>query len=331
MVDFKTFKKSSEDIERLAREIEKINKPQNTFEDRNAEFWKPTPDKAGNAYAVIRFLPEPAIDGDDGVPWVRVFNHAFRGPMGTWYIENSLTTLGQKDPVGEYNSIKWKEGDEETARNQKRTPRYYSNIRVIEDAGNPENNGKDFPYRFGSRIFRKIEEAIDPTHDADGNDIPGSENLVSVNPFDFWKGATFKFRMKTVKSGDKKFPNYDDSAFVRDAEGQIVVSALSNDEAELERVWKSLPSVRRWIAPTEFKTYDELKAKFEKVIGISNESSFSGPAHTNTPKTNVATKVKTRTIEDDEPVVTTTKVSDTESPFVDDDDDLALFQKLANS
>ena len=226
---------------KLVKEVEKTNKV-NTGDER---LWKPEVDKAGNGYAVIRFLPAP--DGED-LPWVKMYSHAFQGPGG-WYIENSLTTLNQKDPCSEFNTSLWNSGvesDKQIARNQKRKLAFYSNIYVVKDPANPENEGKVFLYKFGKKIFDKIMEAMQPEF----------EDETPINPFDFWQGANFK--LKIVKKDG--YWNYDKSEF--DA-----VSPLLEDEDALEALWKKEYSLSAVTAPDQFKSYDDLAKRLKYVLG----------------------------------------------------------------
>ncbi len=209
--------------------------------------WKPEVDKAGNGYAVIRFLPAP--NGED-LPWAQVWTHAFQGPGG-WYIENSLTTLGKKDPVSDLNRELWNSGGEGSAernqaRNQKRKLNYYSNIYVVKDSANPENEGKVFLYRYGKKIFDKIMESMKPAF----------EDETPINPFDFWKGADFKLKITKVAG----FWNYDKSEF--DAS-----STLGDfSDKELEGIWKQQHSLAAFTADDQFKSYDELKERLERTL-----------------------------------------------------------------
>lgn len=251
MVDFKKLK--SGNITRLAEEINKINNPEASYAKEDDRFWQPEVDKAGNGYAVIRFLPAPAVDGDDALPWVRVFKHSFQGPTGSWYIENSLTTLGQTDPVSEYNTTLWNSGseaDKEVARKQKRKLQYIANIFIVEDSANPENVGKIKLYRFGKKIFDKISEAMNPEF----------KDEEAFNPFDFWKGANFKLKIRQVEG----YRNYDKSEFDKP-------SPLSEDDKELEKIWNSEFSLKEFVDPSQFKPYAVLKQKFERVIGIDKK------------------------------------------------------------
>lgn len=247
-LDFKALKKkSTTNIADLTKALDSLNKNSPKGDDR---FWKPTTDKAGNGYAIIRFLPAPAVDGDEGLPWVRIFDHFFKGPTGRWYVENSLTTLGQNDPVSEYNSRLWNSGleaNKEIARKYKRRLGYFSNIRVVKDERNPEAEGKEFLFRYGKKIMDKIGEKMNPQYE-------GEE---AANPFDFWTGMDFKLKITKVAG----FPNYDKSEFAAPS----VIGGLS--DKEIEKIWKAEYSLRDFLAPSQFKSYAELKQKFTEVIG----------------------------------------------------------------
>lgn len=253
MSNFATLKKSSKSLDRLTKEIEKINAPAEGREE-DKRFWKIERDKAGNGSAVIRFLPSPAVDGEDALPWVRYFDHGFKGSTGKWYIEKSLTTLGQKDPVSEYNSQLWNSTTDDgsparkQAREQKRRLHYISNIYVVSDSKHPENEGKVFLFKFGKKIFDKITLAMNPEFDGDQ----------PVNPFDLWKGANFKLRIRTVD----EYPNYDQSLFESP-------SPLSPNDDELEKIWKNEYSLKEFIEPSKFKSYDELKRRLTEVLGTT--------------------------------------------------------------
>ena len=228
--------------------------------------WKPDLDKSGNGFAVIRFLPQPAAED---LPWVRLWNHAFSGPGG-WYIENSLTTIGKSDPVSEYNTELWNSGndaDKDTARKQKRILKYYSNVLVISDPKHPENEGQVRLFRYGKKIFDKISEAMNPAF----------EDEEALNPFDFWKGANFKLKIRKVDG----FWNYDKSEF----EGAAQLH--EGDDAKLEEVYNNLHSLQEFIEPKNFKTYDELKEKLHKVL---TGSSVKGTVEAYNPPAAVDTK-----------------------------------------
>jgi len=288
-MSFASLKKSSGSIDKLARELEKLNTPATTNSSEDTRFWKPELDKAGNGFATIRFLAAPAADGDDALPWVRVFDHGFQGPGG-WYIENSLTTIGQKDPVSEYNSILWNSGIEankEIARKQKRRLKYISNILVVSDPKNPDNEGKVFLFKYGKKIFDKITEAMNPQF----------EDEKAVNPFDFWAGANFKLKIRKFEG----YPNYDKSEFDKPS------ALYDGDDAKLEKLWKSEYSLKDFLDPKHFKSYDELKTKLNRVLGLDGAPP--------------ASKSKAS---DEKPVS-----KETSSWTDDEDDDMKLFEKLA--
>ena len=242
-MSFASMKKSS--FQDLLAKADNLNKTEKSGPDER--LWKPEVDKAGNGYAVIRFLPAP--NGED-LPWAQVWTHAFQGPGG-WYIENSLTTLGKKDPVSDLNRELWNSGGEGSAernqaRNQKRKLNYYSNIYVVKDSANPENEGKVFLYRYGKKIFDKIMESMKPAF----------EDETPINPFDFWKGADFKLKITKVAG----FWNYDKSEF--DAS-----STLGDfSDKELEGIWKQQHSLAAYTADDQFKSYDELKERLERTL-----------------------------------------------------------------
>ena len=234
-------KKSSNNLQFLQKELEKTVSTRQVDE----RFWKPEVDASGNGYAVIRFLPAP--DGET-VPWAKVYSHAFQGPGG-WYIENSRTTLNEKDPVGEVNRQHWNNGTEEgkdIARRQKRKPSYYSNIQVIKDPKHPENEGKVFLYKYGKKIHDKILAAMQPEF----------QDETPVNVFDLWEGANFKLKIKKVAG----FWNYDSSEFDS-------VSALSSDDTELEATWKSEHSLEAFTAADQYKSYEDLEKRLQLVLG----------------------------------------------------------------
>ena len=243
-MSFASLKKSS--FTDLLSKAENLNKSEQK-QGPDERLWKPEVDKAGNGYAVIRFLPAP--DGED-LPWAQVWSHAFQGPGG-WYIENSLTTLGKKDPVSDLNRELWNSGAEGSpqrtqARNQKRKLNYYSNIYVVKDSANPSNEGKVFLYRFGKKIFDKIMESMQPAF----------EDETPVNPFDFWKGADFKLKITRVAG----FWNYDKSEFAE-------TSTLGGfNDKELEAIWKEEHSLAAFTADDQFKSYDELKQRLESTL-----------------------------------------------------------------
>ena len=287
--------KRSNSLDKLLNAVKEDNAPQEKKSYIDERLWKPELDKSGNGYSVIRFLPSP--EGED-LPWAKVWNHAFQGPTGQWYIENSLTTIGQKDPVSEYNSKLWNSGvesDKEIARKQKRKLQYFSNILVVSDPKHPENEGRVFLFRYGKKIFDKMMEAMQPAF----------EDESPINPFDFWEGADFKLKIRKVDG----FWNYDKSEFA-------AASPIADDESKIETIWKSQYSLAEKLDASNFKSYDELSTRFHAVI--------SGT----TTVGNVSEEM------DDEPVAT--PVVDTkpvESPVTskeEEDDTMDYFSKLAN-
>jgi len=244
-MSFKDLKKQSKLGSLTAKLVKEVEKMNNTGGNADDRIWKLDVDKGGNGYAVIRFLPAP--EGED-LPFVKLYSHAFQGPGG-WFIENSLTTLGQKDPVSEYNSLLWNNGTDagkETARKQKRKLTYVSNIYVVKDPANPENEGKVFLYKYGKKIFDKLTAAKQSEF----------EDEEAIDPFDFWQGANFKLKAKNVAG----YRNYDSSEFAAQ-------SPLLNDDDAMESLWKKQFSLAEIVAPEQFKTYEELKKRLEYVLG----------------------------------------------------------------
>jgi hypothetical protein len=284
---------------KLVKEVEKMN---NTSGGGDERLWKPEMDKTGNGYAVIRFLPAP--DGED-LPWAKMYSHAFQGPGG-WYIENSLTTTGGKDPVSEHNRELWNTGidaDKEIVRKQKRKLSYYSNIYVVQDKANPQNEGKVFLYKFGKKIFDKVMEAMQPEF----------EDETPINPFDFWQGANFKLKIKKVAG----YWNYDSSEF-----GSI--EPLLDDDDALEALWNKEYSLTALTASDQFKSYEQLQNRLQMVLGqkraparideeVDGEDNDRGSFK---PDFN-------KSADFNAPDITPTKSND------DEDDALSYFQRLA--
>ena len=280
---------------KLVKQVEKMNNTGSTGDDR---LWKLDVDKSGNGYAVIRFLPAP--NGED-LPFVKLYSHAFQGPGG-WYIENSLTTLGGKDPVSEFNSQLWNNGTDagkDTARKQKRKLTYISNIYVVKDPANPENEGKTFLYKYGKKIFDKLTAAMQPEF----------EDEEAIDPFDFWQGANFKLKAKNVAG----YRNYDSSEFA-------ATSALLDDDDAMEAIWKKEHSLAELVANDQFKTYDELKTRLSSVLG------------TKPVRNDVETvEQEFEDVRASTPVVETVE-SVSKAPASDEDDEaLSYFAKLAES
>jgi hypothetical protein len=290
--------KKGSSLDKLKKAVEQSSAGGGGSKSADDRFWQPDVDAAGNGYAVIRFLDTPAVDGEDGLPWVQIWSHGFQGPGG-WYIENSLTTMGKNDPVSEYNTVLWNSGIEankEIARKQKRKLTYIANVLVVSDAKRPENEGKVFLYKFGKKIFDKIKEKLEPQF---ADETP-------LNPFDFWKGANFKVKIRQVEG----YRNYDKSEF------EAAAPLLNGDDAQIEKVWKSAHSLKDFLKPENFKTYDELKAKLNKVLGAGGVAG--------------ATATRIDDEEADAPVVRSTPAKKVTAESVSvDDDDMAFFEKLA--
>ena len=293
---FASLKKSrNSSIDKLVQASQKLNTGNQSSNNKDDRFWQPTVDKAGNGMAILRFLPEPS--GEE-LPWVRVFSHGFQGPGG-WYIENSLTTLNQKDPVSEYNSKLWNNGTDvgkEQARKQKRRLQYISNVYVVKDSANSENEGKVFLYKYGKKIFDKLNEAMQPAF----------EDETPVNPFDFYEGANFRLKARNVEG----YRNYDKSEF------DSPVEFLDGDDDALEEVWNQQYSLQDFVAPEQFKSYAELEAKLNRVLGLDGSPNPS----------------RAETVEDDleEEVKSSPVMREAPAPKVEEDDDLSFFEKLAD-
>ena len=306
MVDFAALKSMSgkKSLDKLSGELTKLAGGQGGgSSSKDDRFWYPNVDKAGNGYAVIRFLPQP--DSED-MPFIQIFSHGFKGPTGSWYIENSLTTLGKQDPVGELNSQLWNSGiesDKEIARAQKRKLAFISNVYVVTDQQNPENEGKVFLYKYGKKIFDKLNEAMNPQF-ADED---------AMNPFDLWSGANFKLKIRNVEG----YRNYDKSEFAKAA-------PLFDDDSEMEKIWKKCNSLKEFLAPSNFKSYDELKEKLNRVLGRDGSTAGKTPA---------AARATAKVDEDlpwAEPKQTFKAAP---APKIDEDEDdesLEFFKKIAN-
>ena len=285
----------SNSLDKLLNAVKEDSAPQEKKSYVDERLWKPELDQSGNGYAVIRFLPSP--EGEE-LPWAKVWNHAFQGPTGQWYIENSLTTISQKDPVSEDNSKLWNSGvesDKELARKQKRKLQYFSNILVVSDPKHPENEGKVMLFRYGKKIFDKMMEAMQPAF----------EDESPINPFDFWEGADFKLKIRKVDG----FWNYDKSEFSSK-------SAISDDESKIESIWKSQYSLAEYTAPTNFKSYDELSTRFHQVISGTTKVG------------NVSEEIEDEPIA--KPVVDTKPVESPVTSKEEEDDTMDYFSKLAN-
>ena len=256
MSSFANLKRNRSSMDKLTKAIEASTQSNSEAGSKDdTRMWQPSVDKSGNGMAVIRFLPAPAVDGDDALPWVRVFSHGFQGPGG-WYIDNCLTTLNEKCPVCEHNNTLWNSGIEankDVARKQKRKLSYIANILVVSDPSNPENEGQIKLFKFGKKIFDKITEAMNPEF---ADESP-------VNPFDMWEGANFKLKIRNVEG----YRNYDKSEFADKS------ALLDGDDAKLEELWKKEFSLKEFTEKKQFKPYDQLKSRLDKVLGFEGVAS----------------------------------------------------------
>ncbi len=283
-------RKSQTNFQFLQKELEKSSNAKAGADER---LWRPELDATGNGYAVIRFLPAP--DGE-ALPWAKLYAHAFQGPGG-WFIENSLTTLGQNDPVSAANNLLWNSGvesDKDIARQRKRKLSYYSNIFVVSDPKHPENEGKVFLYKYGKKIHDKILAAMQPEF----------QDETPINVFDFWEGANFKLKIKTVAG----FWNYDSSEFAAPA-------ALSTDDEEMENIWKTAHSLEAFTAPDQFKTYEALQTRLNAVLNTAPAVQQEQANEEYEPTPVVVDRVD--------------RVPSTPTSTPEEDDALSYFQKLA--
>ena len=285
---------------KLVAEVEKTNVKSSGSDER---LWKPSLDKSGNGYAVIRFLPAPE---SEDIPWAKVYSHAFQGPGG-WYIENSLTTIGQKDPVSEHNRDLWNSGneaDKDTVRKQKRKLSYYSNIYVVKDSTNPENEGRVFLFKYGKKIHDKILAAMQPEF----------EDETPINPFDFWEGADFKLKIRKLDG----YWNYDKSEFDS-------VAPLLDDDDALEAIWKKQYSLAEFTAPTSFKSYEDLERRLNQVLRVQQRRVVADESYEDESegRGSITADFNSSDITPSAPVV--------QSKNDDEDDALSYFQKLAEA
>ena len=299
VTSFAELKKFNRDVDMLSKELEKFKTGKQNFSDDR--FWKPTLDKAKNGFATFRFLPAPP---NEDMPFVRYWDHGFKGKTGMWYIEKSLTSIGQPDPLSEYNSELWNSGIEankEIARKQKRREKYVSNIYMINDPANPENNGKVFLYQYGKKIFEKLNEAMNPQ-------FPDEKPF---NPFDFWTGANFNLKIRDVEG----YSNYDRSVFAEPG------SLFDEDDEKYESIWNSQYSLQEFVDPKNYKSYDELKTKLYKVLALGEVVNDTVEREEMDFKPSFKEKSAVAVEEANDP------------PWSNDDDEedgLSFFQKLAN-
>jgi hypothetical protein len=304
-MSFSNLKRNRNSINDLVSAANVDNAPKEKKSYADERQWKPTVDKAGNGYAVVRFLP--AAEGNE-LPWVRYWDHGFKGPTGQWYIEKSLTSIGQQDPLGELNSRLWNSGiesDKETARTQKRRLHYVANVLIESDPANPQNEGQVKLYTFGKKIFDKIMDVMQPQF-ADEDPI---------NPFDFWEGASFKLKIRNVEG----YRNYDKSEFASPA------SLMNGDDSELEQVYEGLYDLNEFTDPENYKSYDELSARLSLVLG-------EAPAQTTRQQValeEVSAPTPMRATAAPEPAPSVAPAAMATSAADDDEDTMSFFAKLA--
>jgi hypothetical protein len=297
-MDFSKLKRQSGNLDKLTKAVEALSQSSEGGE-KSTNFWKPEVDKAGNGMAVIRFLPASPADGDEALPWIKVFTHGFQGPSGQWLIDSCLTTKDQQCPICEANSVLWNSGIEANkgvARDRKRKLTYIANIYVVSDPKHPENEGQVKLFKFGKKIFDKITEAMHPQF----------EDEQAINPFDLWGGANFKLKIRKVDG----YQNYDKSEFESPA-------PLKDDDDELESIWKSEFSLKDILEKGDppFKSYDQLKGRMEKVLGLTGEPA---PAKT----TVELVKENVKAAKQSQPQI--------EPDITEDDDDMKYFESLAS-
>ena len=298
MSSFANLKRNKSSFDKLTKAIEATSQPAEAGSKEDTRFWQPEVDKSGNGMATIRFLAAPAVDGDDALPWVRIFSHGFQA-QGGWLIDNCLTTLdGAKCPVCDHNSTLWNSGIEankEIVRKQKRKLNYIANVLIVSDSKHPENEGQVKLFKFGKKIFDKISEAMNP-------EFPDEK---PVNPFDFWEGANFKLKIRNVEG----YRNYDKSEF------ESAEPLFGGDDDKLEELWKKEYSLKEFLDAKNFKPYDQLKSRLDKVLGLTGAVAIKSKAED---------ILATSRVEEDVPFDTTSK-------SVDSDDDLNYFKSLAES
>lgn len=299
MTSFAKLKRNTS-FDNLKKQIVQTAQPATESAKDDDRYWTPSVDKAGNGMAIIRFLPTPEADGDDGLPWARVWKHGFQGPGG-WLIDDCLTTINGKCPVCEHNSTLWNSGVEankEIARKQKRKLSYISNVLIISDPANPENEGKVKLFKYGKKIFDKLNEAMNPEF---ADESP-------INPFDFWEGANFKLKMRNVEG----YRNYDKSEF------ESPSPLFDGDDEKLEALWKKEYSLKEFTDPSNFKSYDQIKSRLDKVLG--------GEVPTTKAESSKPSSPASRLNETDE----MSSLRKAASSSTEDEDDMDYFRSLAD-
>ena len=307
-MSFSNLKRTRGQIEKLVNAAEAVNTAAGQKSYSDDRIWKPTQDKMGNGYAVIRFLPAAE---DQELPWVRYWDHGFKGPTGKWYIERSLTSIGQNDPVGELNSRLWNSGyeeDKKTAQTQKRRLHYVSNILVLSDPANPANEGKVFMYQYGKKIFDKLMDMMQPQF----------QDEKPVNPFDFWEGANFKIKIRKVEG----WTNYDKSEF--DSPSEL----FGGDDTKLEGVYNSLHDLGEFTKPENYKSYEELQMKLNSVLGTNTAMTGATMVAMNEERTASPMREQVAVEFDDVPDFTSKSASTVSSD--DEEDTMSYFARLAN-
>jgi hypothetical protein len=302
-MSFAQLKKNRTDFSKLAEKLEETANPKQNTSNKDERFWKPEVDKSGNGYAVIRFLPPK--DGED-LPWVRIFNHGFKGPGG-WLIDNCLTTINKKCPVCEANTELWQTGstaNQNIVRDRKRKLKYVSNIYVVKDPANPDNEGKVFLYQYGKKIFDKLNDLMRPEF----------EDEAPINPFDFWTGANFKLKIRKVDG----YQNYDKSEF-------DTPDALLDDDSELETVYNNLHSLEEFVSPDQFKSYEQLKDRLDKVLGTAQTTTTAEQEYES-----VTLEESPAPSAPEAEYAQPYKSVSNDSNDSDSDDDLSYFERLAN-
>lgn len=256
-MDFKSFKKGKGKLEKSVAKM----KDQNPKFKKDERFWLPTKDDTGSSNALIRLMPQPDIEQP---PTISFFQHGFK-EKGKWFIENCPSTFAEPCPVCEHIQPYWDEDTEEAsnyARRYSRTKQFICNILVIKDLIKPDNNGKVKLFKFGIKIYEKIEEKI----------FPESELDTPVQIFDPWEGVAFKLKLRQKASRN----NYDNSEFADNA-GPVA----PNDE-ELEVIFNQLVDLNEFLARDKFTSYEKMAKKFYRIMKIDGGAATSAKPATDT-------------------------------------------------
>lgn len=310
--DFNKLKKNrTNSFDKLSKQLEEVSSKGYSNPDEN-KYWKPTLDQAGNGYAVIRFLPAP--EGED-VPFVRLYTHAFKGPTGQWYIENCLSTLKQDDPVNELNNKLWNSTEDDKspertqARVQKRKLNFISNIYIVSDPSNPENEGKVFLFKYGKKIFDKLKDAPKPEF----------EGETAIDPFDLWEnGANFRLKIRKVDG----YPNYDKSDFA-------TPEPLFDNDDEYGEKLVNIHSLQEIVDTKNFKAYDVLKERLHRVLGLTDNTRSNANASAEMEDDDdISISKFVATAKEAQPIQQKTAKATLEVDE-DEDDDMEYFKSLA--